>query len=134
MELVDIIQGGGLVVSGVAFGRLLDAAMKAWSARNQRAEVRPEPKPAPFPVDVADKFVTCEQCRQHREHIEKRVDAQRELFSKVSDKLDLIEAHNEDRAKRMHDRLDPVIRSSASTAEVLRQHLEDHRAERSAKQ
>ena len=80
------------------------------------------------PVEMADKYVTCEQCRQHRERIERRVDAQLEMFSKVSEKLDIIEAHNEDRAKRMHDRLDPVIRTAAATNELLRNHLEDHRS------
>lgn len=124
-------DGMSLVLGGGAIGALCTLAAAWIKARfGQKARI----EPTPLPVDVADKFVTCEQCRQHREHIEKRVDAQMDMFARVSDKLDLIEAHNEDRAKRMHDRLDPVIRSSASTAEVLKQHLEDHRAERSAKQ
>jgi len=124
------VDGVNLAISSAAVTALAGLAGAWIKARYGRTKV----EPTPLPVDVADKFVTCEQCKAHRDHIEKRVDAQLELFSKVSDKLDLIEAHNEDRAKRMHDRLDPVIRSSASTAEVLRQHLEDHRAERSAKQ
>lgn len=124
------VDGINLAISSAALTALAGVAGAWIKARYGRTKV----EPTPLPVDVADKFVTCEQCKAHRDHIEKRVDAQLELFSKVSDKLDLIEAHNEDRAKRMHDRLDPVIRSSASTAEVLRQHLEDHRAERSAKQ
>lgn len=123
------VDGVNLAISSAAVTALAGLAGAWIKARYGRTKV----EPTPLPVDVADKFVTCEQCKAHRDHIEKRVDAQLELFSKVSDKLDLIEAHNEDRAKRMHDRLDPVIRSSASTAEVLRQHLEDHRAERSAK-
>lgn len=124
------VDGVNLAISSAAVTALAGLAGAWIKARYGRTKV----EPTPLPVDVADKFVTCEQCKAHRDHIEKRVDAQLELFSKVSDKLDLIEAHNEDRAKRMHDRLDPVIRSSASTAEVLKQHLEDHRAERSAKQ
>ena len=123
------VDGVNLAISSAAVTALAGLAGAWIKARYGRTKV----ETTPLPVDVADKFVTCEQCKAHRDHIEKRVDAQLELFSKVSDKLDLIEAHNEDRAKRMHDRLDPVIRSSASTAEVLRQHLEDHRAERSAK-
>lgn len=124
------VDGVNLAISSAAVTALAGLAGAWIKARYGRTKV----EPTPLPVDVADKFVTCEQCKAHREALAKRVDAQLELFSKVSDKLDLIEAHNEDRAKRMHDRLDPVIRSSASTAEVLRQHLEDHRAERSAKQ
>ena len=58
MDIESIIQGGGCVISGVALAKLIDAAMKAWSARNQRAEVRPQGRPDTFPVDVADKYVT----------------------------------------------------------------------------
>ena len=123
------VDGVNLAISSAAVTALAGLAGAWIKARYGRTKV----EPTPLPVDVADKFVTCEQCKAHREALAKRVDAQLELFSKVSDKLDLIEAHNEDRAKRMHDRLDPVIRSSAATAEVLKQHLEDHRSERSAK-
>ncbi len=127
-------DGMSLVLGGGAIGALctLGAAwIKARYAKTKVEPTAPDRKPA-FPVELADKYVTCDQCKAHREALAKRVDAQLELFSKVSDKLDLIEAHNEDRAKRMHDRLDPVIRSSAATAEVLKQHLEDHRAARGA--
>ena len=96
----------------------------AWiKARYGRTKV----DPTPLPVEVAQRFVTCDQCQAHRDAIGKRFDAQVQLFSKVSDKLDIIEAHNEDRAKRMHDRIDPIIREAAATGEALRQHLEDHR-------
>lgn len=123
------VDGVNLAISSAAVTALAGLAGAWIKARYGRTKV----EPTPLPVDVADKFVTCEQCKAHREALAKRVDAQLELFSKVSDKLDLIEAHNEDRAKRMHDRLDPVIRSSAATAEVLKQHLEDHRSERRTK-
>ena len=126
MEIAEIVQNGGLVLSGGLVWKLLENGMSWLRARNQRTEV----SPTPLPVEVAKEFVTCDQCRQHREEIGRRVDAQLEMFARVSDKLDLIEAHNEDRAKRMHDRLDPVIRSAAETSGVLRQHLEDHRAAR----
>jgi hypothetical protein len=122
------VDGINLAISSAALTALAGVAGAWIKARYGRTKV----EPTPLPVDVADKFVTCDQCKAHREALAKRVDAQLELFSKVSDKLDLIEAHNEDRAKRMHDRLDPVIRSSAATAEVLKQHLEDHRAARGA--
>ena len=53
------------MVSGVAVGKLIDAALKAWSARNQRAEVRPQEHRENFPVDVADKYVTRHEFEQH---------------------------------------------------------------------
>lgn len=127
MEIAEIVQNGGLVVGGAALYRLLDFGMSWLRARNQRTEV----SPTPLPVEVAQRFVTCDQCQAHRDAIGKRFDAQVQLFSKVSDKLDLIEAHNEDRAKRMHDRIDPIIREAAATGEAIRQHLEDHRRKKS---
>lgn len=117
-------DGMSLVLGGGAIGALCTLGAAWIKARYARTKV----EPTPLPVDVAERYVSCEQCRQHRERIERRVDAQLEMFSKVSDKLDLIEAHNEDRAKRMHDRLDPVIRTAAGTAELLKNHLEDHRS------
>ena len=125
------MDGNGVYIAlgSGAVGALCSLGAAWIKARFSKTKV----EPTPLPVEVADKFVTCAECKAHRERIERRVDAQFEMFAKVSDKLDLIEAHNEDRAKRMHDRLDPVIRSTAETAGILKQHLEDHRAERSAK-
>lgn len=65
MDIESIIQNGGLILSGAAFAKLVDAAMRAWSARNQRAEVRPQGRPDTFPVDVADKYVTRHEFEQH---------------------------------------------------------------------
>ena len=65
MDAESIIQGGGLILSGAAFAKLLDAALRAWSARNQRAEVRPQGRPDTFPVDVADKYVTRNEFEKH---------------------------------------------------------------------
>ncbi|MBQ6246706.1 MAG: hypothetical protein IJK04_07555 [Kiritimatiellae bacterium] len=65
MDIESIIQGGGCVISGVALAKLLDAALRAWSARNQRAEVRPQGRPDTFPVDVADKYVTRNEFEKH---------------------------------------------------------------------
>ena len=65
MEVAEIIQNGGLILSGAAFAKLVDAALKAWSARNQRAEVRPQEHRENFPVDVADKYITRHEFEQH---------------------------------------------------------------------
>ena len=90
MELADIIQGGGLVISGAALVKLLDAALRAWSARNQRAEVRPQGRPDTFPVDVADKYVTRNEFEKHvkdnagdHENIFARLNANDKLTSRL---------------------------------------------------
>lgn len=90
MELADIIQNGGLVLSGAALAKLLEAALKAWSARNQRAEVRPQGRPDTFPVDVADKYVTRNEFEKHvrdnagdHENIFARLNANDKLTSRL---------------------------------------------------
>ena len=54
MELADIIQGGGLVLSGAALTKIAGIAIKAWTARNQKTEVANDP----LNVNKLDKYVT----------------------------------------------------------------------------
>ena len=54
MEVTEIIQNGGLVLSGAALVKLGSFAMKAWTARNQRTEIANDP----LKVDKLDKYVT----------------------------------------------------------------------------
>ena len=54
MEVADIIQHGGLVLSGAALVKLGSIAMKAWTSRNQRTEIANDP----LKVDKLDKYVT----------------------------------------------------------------------------
>ena len=54
MEMTDIIQGGGLVLSGAAVAKLAGIAVKAWAARNGKTEVANDP----LNVNKLDKYVT----------------------------------------------------------------------------
>jgi hypothetical protein len=54
MEISDIIQNGGLILSGAAVTKIVGLAMKAWAARNQRTEISNDP----LKVDKLDKYVT----------------------------------------------------------------------------
>ena len=54
MEMTDIIQGGGLVLSGAAVTKLASIAVKAWAARNGKTEVANDP----LNVNKLDKYVT----------------------------------------------------------------------------
>ena len=108
MDAESIIQGGGLILSGAAFAKLVDAALKAWSARNQRAEVKPQPQPEPFPVDVADKYVTRNEFEKHvrdnagdHENIFARLNANDKLTSRLEG---LLEGIRED-LKAIKDKL-----------------------------
>jgi hypothetical protein len=81
----------------------------------------------PLDVSLKQRFVTCEQCEAHRKAMTERVDAVETMQTRVLDKLDMIEQHNEDRARRLHARLDPISESAAKSAALLANHLEDHR-------
>lgn len=54
MELADIIQNGGLVLSGAALTKIVSIAVKAWAARNGKTEVANDP----LNVNKLDKYVT----------------------------------------------------------------------------
>ena len=54
MEMADIIQGGGLVLSGAALTKIVSIAVKAWAARNGKTEVANDP----LNVNKLDKYVT----------------------------------------------------------------------------
>ena len=54
MEMTDIIQGGGLVLSGAALTKIISIAVKAWAARNGKTEVANDP----LNINKLDKYVT----------------------------------------------------------------------------
>ena len=54
-------------------------------------------------------YVTCEQCRQHRDAIQKRIDDIGPALGRVFKKLDENDKKAEERAQQTHRRLDPFI-------------------------
>lgn len=54
MEMTDIIQGGGILISGVGLKMLFDFAKSYFAARNQKTEVANDP----LNVNKLDKYVT----------------------------------------------------------------------------
>jgi hypothetical protein len=54
MEMTDIIQGGGILISGAGLKMLYDFAKSYFAARNQKTEVANDP----LNVNKLDKYVT----------------------------------------------------------------------------
>ena len=54
MEMTDIIQGGGILISGYGLKMLIDFAKSYFAARNQKTEVANDP----LNVNKLDKYVT----------------------------------------------------------------------------
>jgi len=86
MDVETIIQGGGLVLSGGVVVKLLDWARAAWTARNQRTEITPDP----INVRKEDKFVTRGEFNRHvednardHENMFARLNANDKLTSKL---------------------------------------------------
>ena len=54
-------------------------------------------------------YVTCEQCRQHRDAIQKRIDDIGAALGRVFKKLDENDKRAEERSIQTHRRLDPLV-------------------------
>jgi len=54
-------------------------------------------------------YVTCEQCRQHRDAIQKRIDDIGPALGRVFRKLDENDKRAEERSIQTHRRLDPLV-------------------------
>jgi hypothetical protein len=87
MELADIIQNGGLVLSGAALVKLGGIAAKVWAARNGKTEVANDP----LNIRKEDKFVTrgefnryCEDNARDHENIFARLNANDKLTSRLA--------------------------------------------------
>ena len=112
MDVDTIIQGGGLVLSGGVVVKLLDWARSAWTARNQRTEIAPDPlnvKNEKKPV-----FVTVGEFNTRLGKVEQDIkDLRGDIQSSnaaVLAKLDENDQRSEERARQTHLRLDPFIR------------------------
>ena len=111
MEVGEIVQGGGLVLSGGLIMKLLDWARSAWTARNQRTEIAPDPlnvKNEKKPV-----FVTVGEFNTRLGKVEDDIKDMRDDIqtsnAAVLAKLDENDQRSEERAQSTHRRLDPFI-------------------------
>ena len=111
MDVDTILQGGGLVISGAAVMKLGEAALKAWSARNQKTEI------APDPLNVRNEkkpvYVTVGECNrrmcEQAERIERIESEVKQSNAAVIAKLDTLDQRSEERAQATHRRLDPFV-------------------------
>ena len=121
MEVGEIVPGGGLVLCGGVFMKLLDWAKSVWTARNQRTEIAPDPlnvhtekKPSYVPVAECNRRM-CE----HAERMTRLEGEVKESNAAVIKKLDEIDSRAEERAHATHRRLDPMIGQVAANTEAI---------------
>ena len=65
--------------------------------------------PQPLKTKEADRFVTCDQCAEHRKAINARIDDIGPALGRVFKKLDENDKRAEERSIQTHRRLDPLV-------------------------
>lgn len=114
-----------LVIGGGALGAICTLGAAWIKARFSKTKVDPQP------LEVSDatppRYVSCAECDRRHAEIDRRM-AQSDADTRaILAKLDDLKRDNENYARRIHDRLDPVVQAVAANQELLKQHLEDHR-------
>ena len=99
------VDGISLTVGGTAVTAIAGVAGAWIKAKFGKTSI-----PQPLETSEKPRFVTCEQCQQHRDAIGKRIDDLGPALGRVFKKLDENDKKAEERAISTHKRLDPIIR------------------------
>ena len=102
---INLAIGGGAVT---AIAGVVGAYIKA---KFGKTEI-----PQPMETQQVGPFVTCGECKQHRQAIGKRIDTIEESTRTIINKLDEIDNRAEQRSENQHRRLDPIIEKVAANS------------------
>ncbi|MCR5752763.1 MAG: hypothetical protein K6G91_12465 [Kiritimatiellae bacterium] len=105
------VDGVSLTMGGAAVTALAGVAGAYIKAKFGKTEI-----PQPMETTKVGPFVTCGECKQHREAIGKRIDSIESSTRKIIDKLDEIDTRAEKRSVDLHRRLDPIIEKVAANS------------------
>jgi len=98
------VDGVSLTMGGAAVSALAGIAGAWIKARYGKTTV-----PQPLETREAEKFVTCDQCAEHRKAINARIDDIGPALGRVFKKLDENDKRAEERSIQTHRRLDPLV-------------------------
>lgn len=102
---INLAIGGGAVT---AIAGVVGAYIKA---KFGKTEI-----PQPLETQQVGPFVTCGECKQHRQAIGKRIDTIEDSTRTIINKLDDIDNRAEQRSENLHRRLDPIIEKVAANS------------------
>jgi hypothetical protein len=102
---INLAVGGGAVT---AIAGVVGAYIKAKFGKTQI--------PQPMETQQVGPFVTCGECKQHRQAIGKRIDTIETSTRTIINKLDEIDTRAEQRSENLHRRLDPIIEKVAANS------------------
>ena len=120
-EMGSIIQGGGIVLSGALVWKLLDIGYKVWSVRHQKTAAKVEPVPLPVHVEkeLAEKFVSCEECRLRHAQIEKRFEAGNTAFKELRKEITGMREDLHAGLGKITDRISPIAEACAANSAAI---------------
>lgn len=98
------VDGISLTMGGAAVSAVAGIAGAWIKARYGKTSI-----PQPLETREADKFVTCDQCAEHRKAINARIDDIGPALGRVFKKLDENDKRAEERSIQTHRRLDPLV-------------------------
>ena len=98
------VDGVSLTVGGAAVSAVA-GVVGAWI----KAKYGKTTVPQPLETREEPRFVTCDQCAEHRKAINARIDDIGPALGRVFKKLDENDKRAEERAQATHRRLDPFI-------------------------
>lgn len=116
MELDAVLQGGGMVLSGVAVAKIADAVSKMWAARHQRTQIAPQP----LEVKGAQRFVTCEQCELKHKGVDASLAAGTRAFEAIRSRMDADHRDVMASIQKLNDRIAPIAESCAENGAAIR--------------
>ena len=98
------VDGVSLTMGGAAVSAIAGIAGAWIKAKYGKTTV-----PQPLETREAEKFVTCDQCAEHRKAINARIDDIGPALGRVFKKLDENDKRAEERSIQTHRRLDPLV-------------------------
>lgn len=98
------VDGINLAIGGGAVSAIAGIAGAWIKARYGKTTV-----PQPLETQEREKFVTCDQCAEHRKAINARIDDIGPALGRVFKKLDENDKRAEERSIQTHRRLDPLV-------------------------
>ena len=105
------VDGVNLAIGGSAVTAIAGVAGAWIKAKFGKTNI-----PQPMETSQVGPYVTCGECKQHRQAIGKRIDTIETSTRTIINKLDEIDTRAEQRSENLHRRLDPIIEKVASNS------------------
>jgi len=105
------VDGINLAIGGTAVTAIAGVVGAYIKAKFGKTQI-----PQPMETQQVGPFVTCGECKQHRQAIGKRIDTIETSTRTIINKLDDIDNRAEQRSENLHRRLDPIIEKVAANS------------------